>query len=73
MGRLRRAQELRLSAHVEAVEAFWLLDLDLYCGHACGWGAVAAPLDELVQCFDGAFGCYLYAAVGKVARPARDS
>ncbi len=61
------------SAHSETVEAFWLLGVDLYCGHPCGWRAVAAPLDELVHCFGVAFGDYLHATVGKVARPAGDA
>jgi hypothetical protein len=52
------------SAHSETVEAFWLLSVDLYCGHACGWRAVTAPLDELVHCFEVAFGDYLHATVG---------
>ena len=63
----------RTSAHVEAAEPFWLLDPDLHCGHPCSWRAVAAPLDQLVHCFGVAFGDYLHAAVGKVARPAGDA
>lgn len=61
------------SAHSETVEAFWLLGVDLYCGHPCGWRAVAAPLDEVVQRFGVAFGDYLHATVGKIARPAGDA
>jgi hypothetical protein len=61
------------SAHSETVEAFWLLGADLYCGHPCGWRAVAAPLDELVQRFGVAFGNDLHSTVAKVARPAGDA
>ena len=61
------------SAHSETVEALRLLGVDLYCGHPCGWRAVAAPLDELVQRFGVAFGDYLHPTVGKVARPAGDA
>jgi hypothetical protein len=63
----------RPSAHVEAAEAFWLLDLDLHCGHACSLRAVTAPLDELVHRFGVAFDDYFHPAVREVARPAGDA
>ena len=63
----------RPSAYVEAAEAFWLLDLDLHCGHACSLRAVTAPLDELVHRFRVAFNDYFHPAVRAVARPAGDA